>query len=317
MGEVNKHGVSRYIPEPVTRQVRQECGFGCVVCGFPLTHYDHFAPEFADITDEHKPEGIALLCGKHHDMRTRNCLSTETVARCRRSPVALRRGWSWGLFDFMTTRPKVFLGSWFDCCYGEILSVGGVPLLSISEPSEPGGPCEFSADLRDVNGEQIVKIIKNEIHFNSSAWDMTAKGNVFEVSSGRRHVALLMILQPPNGLRLEKLCCSIHGSQVRIDGKSLFAETPILRNTISVNSPVTSRVTLSGNLFSGQVDPVRISKGEHGGAVDIKGIVKTDHIEKLTVENNTIGGRQSGGNSYLVKSSGKMRELHISDNKIT
>jgi hypothetical protein len=30
--KTNRHGLSRTIPDPVMRQIRQESGFGCVVC---------------------------------------------------------------------------------------------------------------------------------------------------------------------------------------------------------------------------------------------------------------------------------------------
>ena len=32
---------SRNMPLPIQREVRQRCGFGCVVCGLPLYEYDH------------------------------------------------------------------------------------------------------------------------------------------------------------------------------------------------------------------------------------------------------------------------------------
>lgn len=45
---MNKHGLSRTIPEPVKREVRQACGFGCVFCGHALVEYEHVDPLFAD-----------------------------------------------------------------------------------------------------------------------------------------------------------------------------------------------------------------------------------------------------------------------------
>lgn len=32
---------SRNIPLPIQREVRQRCGFGCVICGMPLYEYEH------------------------------------------------------------------------------------------------------------------------------------------------------------------------------------------------------------------------------------------------------------------------------------
>ena len=61
MDDTNKHGLSRYIPEAIKREVRQRCGFGCVICGFGFYDYEHFDPDFAD-AKFHDPNGMTLLC---------------------------------------------------------------------------------------------------------------------------------------------------------------------------------------------------------------------------------------------------------------
>ena len=48
MAKENEHGLPRHIPADVARAVRQECGFGCVICGVALIQYEHFDPEFAE-----------------------------------------------------------------------------------------------------------------------------------------------------------------------------------------------------------------------------------------------------------------------------
>ena len=60
MANTNDHGLSRTIPEGVKREVRQRCGFGCVICGLGFYDYEHFAPDFVDAT-EHNPAGMTLL----------------------------------------------------------------------------------------------------------------------------------------------------------------------------------------------------------------------------------------------------------------
>jgi hypothetical protein len=54
----------RAIPEPVKREVRQRCGFGCVICGKPLYDYDHKLG-FSKVR-RHVAEQITLLCPTHH-----------------------------------------------------------------------------------------------------------------------------------------------------------------------------------------------------------------------------------------------------------
>jgi len=62
VNEINIHGLSRTIPEGIKRQVRQECGFGCVVCGLAIATYEHIDPPFKTAKD-HDPSKIAYLCG--------------------------------------------------------------------------------------------------------------------------------------------------------------------------------------------------------------------------------------------------------------
>src|SRR5439155_1627187 len=50
----------RDIPEPIKRQIRQRCGFGCVLCGLPLFEYEHLKG-WANV-QRHMPEEITLLC---------------------------------------------------------------------------------------------------------------------------------------------------------------------------------------------------------------------------------------------------------------
>lgn len=84
-------GLSRDIPDPIKRVVRQECGFGCVICGCAIYHYAHFGIPFRDAT-EHDPKQMALLCEPHHrdfDTRVR---PMEELVRARQEPFCLREG---------------------------------------------------------------------------------------------------------------------------------------------------------------------------------------------------------------------------------
>lgn len=51
----NKFGLSRYIPSDVKLQVRKNSGFGCVICGMGIIHYEHVDPEF-HVAQTHDPD---------------------------------------------------------------------------------------------------------------------------------------------------------------------------------------------------------------------------------------------------------------------
>src|SRR5258705_9230975 len=103
---VNYYGLGRDIPEPVKLQVRQRCGFGCVVCGNPFIQYEHFDPEYKDAKD-HLAEGITLLCGSCHDQTTKGLMSKEMVAYCNLNPYAISKGFAHGRLKIGLNNPIV------------------------------------------------------------------------------------------------------------------------------------------------------------------------------------------------------------------
>ena len=60
------------IPESMKREVRQRCGFGCVICGMPLYTYEHMLG-YVNV-DRHVAEELTLLCYQHQYERTQRKL---------------------------------------------------------------------------------------------------------------------------------------------------------------------------------------------------------------------------------------------------
>lgn len=81
---------SRNIPLPIQREVRQRCGFGCVICGLPLYEYEHME-EWA-IVKRHVADEITLLCDQHHREKTGGLLPVEVVRAANKSPFNLKEG---------------------------------------------------------------------------------------------------------------------------------------------------------------------------------------------------------------------------------
>jgi len=52
------------ISDPIKREVRQRCGFGCVICGVPIYDYEHMVPHTE--VQEHLANNVTLLCPTHH-----------------------------------------------------------------------------------------------------------------------------------------------------------------------------------------------------------------------------------------------------------
>ena len=81
---------SRDIPLPMQREIRQRCGFGCVLCGLPLYEYEHLLG-WANVK-RHVAEEITLLCDQHHREKTAGLLPIEKVREANKMPHNLREG---------------------------------------------------------------------------------------------------------------------------------------------------------------------------------------------------------------------------------
>lgn len=66
------------VPLPVKRQLRQEAGFGCCVCGLPIIQYHHIIPRA--IEEHNRPEDMMIFCPNHHDAATKGAM-TESQQR--------------------------------------------------------------------------------------------------------------------------------------------------------------------------------------------------------------------------------------------
>jgi len=80
----------RNIPEAIKREVRQRCGFGCVICGAPIYEYDHIIDW--SIVKKHEAKNITLLCPQHHTEKTKGLLTREQVANSNMNPFSLQKG---------------------------------------------------------------------------------------------------------------------------------------------------------------------------------------------------------------------------------
>jgi hypothetical protein len=75
---INKLGLSRAIPEAIRRKIRQDSGFGCVICGLAIASYEHIDPEFHEAT-EHDPDKMTFLCEGCRSRVTRGVWSKDKV----------------------------------------------------------------------------------------------------------------------------------------------------------------------------------------------------------------------------------------------
>lgn len=214
MAERNKFGLGRTIPSAVKREVRQRCGFGCVICGLSLYDYEHFNPDFKD-AKEHDPKGITLLCMQCNQKRNRKVLSVETVTAANDNPRCLEQGFANEAFDFGSDPIEVaFAGVTFTNCT-HLIRVAGIPILSISSPEEAGQPYKLSGRFADDCGEATLKIEENVWTVGADNWDVECEGPRITIRRGPGDIVLVLKSEPPRRLIVERLNMEFEGMYFR------------------------------------------------------------------------------------------------------
>lgn len=202
--DVNRHGLKRYIPSDVRREVRRNSGFGCVVCGGGLYEYEHVDPEFKD-AEEHLAQCITLLCPGCHGKVTKGQWSKEKVKRHMADPVAVKQGYASEIFDLCRGHPFITVGGMTLSHCRIPIRVFGRDILRIDPPEEDGGPFLLSGNLCDELGRPTLVIDKNEWKASSDSWDVKTEGAALEIRNRPGDIVLRLVASPPDGLTIERL----------------------------------------------------------------------------------------------------------------
>lgn len=257
--EVNRHGLSRTISRPVKRQIRQQCGFGCVICGNAICHYEHVDPPFAEAR-EHDPEKMTLLCGSCHGKVTTGMLSKQTVKQAVASPKCKQLGFSFEAFDIGAVQPVVSIPGYRFVQTPILIEICGTPLISFKPPECEGGPFRLSALFCDKSGQKLLEIVDNEWKAVSTTWDVEVVGRKIYCRFAQGDISLILQSDPPNTLTVERLAMVYKGSQISINdtkdllivshtGATIHAEWGAL---ITIEKQrVGFRIDENGNLFVG------------------------------------------------------------------
>ena len=207
----NVHGLSRGIPEPVARDVRQRCGFGCVICGCGIIQYHHFDPPFGE-AHRHDSHGITLLCGRCHDKVTRGLIGANSVRQADAAPFCRQAG---------VTRDMLFLGARattvrLGCALFSaeaIIQVDDTILFGFSKP-QVDSPLLLNANLPRENGGTLLRIVNNEWQVGVDNFDVYTKGPRLVVQEKEGELALELRYPGDGLLELSRLTMRIRGARV-------------------------------------------------------------------------------------------------------
>ncbi len=222
---MNRYGLPRYIPQDVRREVRQRCGYGCVLCGVGIIDYHHVDPPFAE-AKSHDPAGIAILCVQHHGEVTRGFIANETVKRAMADPAGRRAGYANAFFDIGRTHPKLVLaGMTIEECFVPLI-VDDARLFRIEQAEPGGGPFRLSGDFYGSESARTLSIVENEWRSATANWDVEVAGGAITIRRTPRHVVLRLRALPPDGLAVEHLDMAYRGYRMTGNERTLTAEMP-------------------------------------------------------------------------------------------
>lgn len=232
MANVNKFGLSRTIPADIRRQVRQQSGYGCVICGMGVIQYEHVHPEFHE-AKVHDPSAITLLCPSCHSKVTTGFYSKLKVVQAMKSPAAKMAGFSKDFFDFCGPHPSIKIGGMtLHRCQSPVM-IYDRPILKIESPKEPGSPFLLSGIFCDEEGNPTLKIVENEWRANADSWDVEVSAGQITVRDSPRNVVLKLKVIPPHTILVERLKMRFGFVDIDIGGETINFKTSISELSLS------------------------------------------------------------------------------------
>lgn len=180
------HMKKRYIPADIRRQLRQESGFGCCVCGTPFVEYHHIVPWSEK--QHNDPEHMIALCPTHHAEVAK--LKRQQQYDLKLSPHNIRTGRMRGKLISAETEPRFIVGS---CTYintPKVLTYYNITLINYEIID---GERSLSLYFPDSNFWPELRITNNQIIANpNNFWDIDFHHNLatFRKKKGRKFLEI-------------------------------------------------------------------------------------------------------------------------------
>jgi hypothetical protein len=189
------------------REVRQRCGFGCAICGFPIYEYDHLLG-WANVK-RHIASEITLLCDTHHRLKTAGFLPDAKIIAADRDPFNRRTG---------VTKPYelYYSGHEFSIAIGtvsfqgidagggtigEAVRIDGEPLLWVRLED---GHFLLNLNVYNSSGGIALQISDNELVANVHSWDIELVGTRLIIREANRNILFDILFRPPSRVVIKR-----------------------------------------------------------------------------------------------------------------
>jgi hypothetical protein len=255
----NKFGLERNIDETTKRDVRQRCGFGCVICGCAIIEYHHFDPPFTDAVS-HNPLGITLLCGTCHKRVESGIIDQRTLSAANTLPWCIKSGHSKDLLFLGSGDIPVSFGS-VKVHASTILMYDDKVVIGLSKPECIDAPLQLNAIFTDDNENEILRIVNNEWQVGINRYDIRTTRDRLSVRDAPRTIIFKMILAASQEIRIYRL-------RMKYRGFSIVAD----KDSFTLTLPSGGRLNMNSNIFADigiwmkSTGEALIAAGTHGGA---------------------------------------------------
>jgi len=195
------------IPSYIKREVRQRCGFGCVICGNPIYDYEHMEG-WANVR-RHIANEITLLCPYHHREKTVGRMPAEYVKKANETPHNLKNGVSGDhKLYFYGNKARIIMGSTVFYCEDKGTGSFMIPLLIDNIPvirfRLQDNECLLNLVILDENGVPVLVIEDNILVFKIGLWDITFEGTILIVRKRLYKVLLEIEFKTPDTVIIRK-----------------------------------------------------------------------------------------------------------------
>ncbi|RSS77795.1 HNH endonuclease [Streptomyces sp. WAC06128] len=221
------------VPEPIKRQIRQRCGFGCVICGLPLYEYEHMS-EWSNVK-RHDPDEMTLLCPTHHAEKTRGLLPVAEVRAANRQPFNFRSGQSESFplrYSGDSCLVKAGGGTWRQDFTQDavvpLVVIRGCPVVEIKKQDER---LLLSMRIYSKQGKLLLKIIENELVFSVASWDVELTGRRLTIRGGARDILAQIEFHTPDVIVITRGVFAFGGFQVQVEPEFIYVEKYNIRMT--------------------------------------------------------------------------------------
>jgi 5-methylcytosine-specific restriction endonuclease McrA len=173
-------------PDPIARQLRQEAGFGCCVCGNPILQYHHIVEWAAD--PHFRADDMMVLCPLHHDQATKGAMPQVEQRKLKANPRNISDGFVKGRLAVKQDYCAADFGSVTVVGAGTFLRIGGEDIIGFHLGE---GNLEINLRIYSESDDLLLHIDRNEwISGDPLPWDIEADWQMLTLRERARRITV-------------------------------------------------------------------------------------------------------------------------------